>query len=319
MQDVSNPHGKFIRHLLSRQEIASQFFKAVIPDTNQQFLDITALEISKDQFVDDDLNQQLSDMLFRVYRTDLIPAYIYLLFQHKGNPEPLISYLLLRYMERIWEQTISQGLIGHMPLVIPVIMYNGSTKWNVPEQFMNLFGDAKDLSLFLPDFQYIMCDLSQFSEKNMPENAILKTGMHMLKGINDNDFQDKLPQYLSHLKGSLESDQTKRFLSYAIEYICSCTSMNEKDIQSLIEEVFAKTGKEMFLNVYEKLFHKGVVHQARDAIIDALTVRFEDIPSGILDTLYAVDEVDILKILHKQAVTSIDMDEFDEVLEMMLY
>jgi len=319
VQDVSNPHGKFIRNLLSRQETASLFFKAVIPETNQKFLDITALEISKDQFVDDDLDHQLSDMLFRVYRTDLTPAYIYLLFQHKGNPEPLMSYLLFRYMERIWEQTISQGLIGHMPLIIPVIMYNGSKKWDVSKRFTNLFADPKDLSPFLPDFQYIMCDLSQYSEKDMPDNSILKTGMYLLKSIHDNDFQDKLPLYLNHLKHSLENDNTKKFLSYAIEYICSCTNMDEQDISSVIEELFSKTGKEIFGNVYEKLFQKGVTHQARDAIIDALTVRFEDIPSKILDILYAINEIDILKILHKQAVTSIDIDEFDEVLEMVLY
>ncbi|MBF0452262.1 MAG: Rpn family recombination-promoting nuclease/putative transposase [Candidatus Magnetomorum sp.] len=319
MQDVSNPHGKFLRQLLSRQETASAFFKAVIPEPNQQSLDITALEISKDQFVDDDLYHQLSDMLFRVYRTDLAPAFIYLLFQHKGNPEPLISYLLLRYMERIWEQTISQGLIGHLPLTIPVVLYNGTTSWNVSDQFGNLFGKVKELSLFLPDFQYILYDLSQLSEKKLPENPILATGMRLLQNINDRHFIDMLPQLLTPLKKNLNHDRTRQFLSHVIEYVCSSTELDEKNIRSVMEEVFEKTGKDIFMSVHEKLFHNGVVHQARDAIIDVLTVRFEDIPSSILDTLYNINEVDILKILHKQAVTSMDMDEFDEVLEMMLF
>lgn len=319
MQDVTNPHGKFLRQFLSRQEIASAFFKSVIPESSQQSIDITALEISKDYFVDEDLEQQLSDMLFRVYRNDLTPAFIYLLFQHKGNPEPLISYLLLRYMERVWEQTISQGLIGHLPLIIPVVLYNGSTKWNVSNQFGSLFGDVKDLFLFLPDFHYILCDLSQLTKDNFTEKNSLSTGIRLLQHINDRNLSDILPGILSPLKNSLETHHTKLFLSHIIEYLCATTTIGEKNIQSIMEETFAKSGKDVCENVYEQLFHEGIIHQSRDSIIDVLTVRFEEIPSAILETLNNINEIDILKILHKQAVTSIDMDEFDEVLEMMLF
>jgi len=320
VQDALNPHGKFLRQLLSRQEIASAFFKAIIPESNQQSIDITALEVSKDQFVDEDLDQQLSDMLFRVYRSDLTPAFVYLLFQHKGNPEPLISYLLMRYMERVWEQTISQGLIGHLPLIIPVVLYNGSTKWNVSQKFGNLFGNVSDLSLFLPDFQYILCDLSQQSDNHIIENPILSTGLRLLQYINDRNLTDILPRILSPLKNNIEDDHISRhFLSHIIEYICAATTIDENKVQSIMEEIFVQTGQDICLSVNEKFFHNGVIHQARDAIIDALTVRFEDIPPAILETLCNIEEIDILKILHKQAVTSVDIDEFDEVLEMMLF
>jgi hypothetical protein len=319
VQDQSNPHGTFLRQLLSHQPIASAFFKAIIPESMQQSLDITTLEISKDQFIDSELEHQISDMLFRVYSNDLIPAYIYLLFQHKGNPEPLISYLLFRYMERIWEQTINQGLIGHLPLIIPVVIYNGSTPWNVSTQFSKLFGAKTDLNDVLPDFKYIMCDLSQIAELNFSNNTILSVGMHLLKIIHDNNFDDQLPHLLNPLKQCIENDYTRRFLSYVIEYICGSSKMSENDIETVIEEIFSKTGKDIYYHVHEQLFFQGVIHQAREGIVDVLTVRFETIPSKILETIQAIDEIEIMKILHKQAVTSSDIDEFEEVLEMMLF
>ena len=319
MQDQSNPHGTFLRQTLSHQPTAREFFKVVIPEDMQQLLDVTTLEISKDQFVDSELENQLSDMLFRVYRKDLMPAYIYLLFQHKGNPEPLMSYLLFRYMERIWEQTINQGLIGHLPLIIPIVIYNGSNPWNISTQFSNLFGKKSDLLKVLPDFNYIMCDLFQISSLDFSKTPILYTGMHLLKTIHDNDFDDQLPHLLNPLKQCFENDYTKRFLSFVIEYLCGSSKMNENDIEIVIDEIFSKTGKDIYYHVHEKLFFQGVVHQARESIIDVLTVRFETIPPQILDTIQNIDEIDIMKILHKQAVTSSDMDEFEEVLEMMLF
>ena len=319
MQDQSSPHGKFLRQLLSHQPIASAFFKAIIPENMQQLLDITALEISKDQFIDSELEHQISDMLFRVYSTDLMPAYIYLLFQHKGNPEPLISYLLFRYMERIWEQTINQGLIGHLPLIIPVVIYNGSTPWNVSTQFSKLFGAKTALTDILPDFKYIMCDLAQMDELFFSKTPILSVGMNLLKKIHDNDFDDQLPHLLNPIKRCIEKDYTKRFLSYIIEYVCGASKMSENDIATVIEEIFSNTGTDIYYHVHEQLFFQGVIHQAREGIIDVLTVRFETIPSNIIETIEAIDEIEIMKILHKQAVTSSDIDEFEEVLEMMLF
>jgi hypothetical protein len=319
VQDQSNPHGSFLRQLLSHQPTASAFFKVVIPENMQKLLDITALEISKDQFLDSELEHQLSDMLFRVYCKDHMPAYIYLLFQHKGNPEPLMSYLLFRYMERIWEQTINQGLVGHLPLIIPVVIYNGSTPWNVITRFSRLFGSKSELNSFLPDFQYIMCDLSKISEFDFSDTKILETGMYLLKSIHDNDFEDQLPHILNPLKQSIEIDYIKRFLAYVVEYICGSSKMSENDIETVMDEIFSKTGKDIYKNVHEQIFFQGVVHQAREAILDVLTVRFDVIPSKILETLQGIDEIDIMKILHKQAVTSSDIDEFEEVLEMMLF
>ena len=319
MQDQSNPHGNFLRQLLSNQQTASNFFKGIFPENIQKLLDFTEIEISKDQFVDQDLKSQLSDMLFRVYQHDLVPVYIYLLFQHKGNPEPLMSYLLFRYMERIWEQTINQGLVGHLPLIMPVVVYNGTTTWNVSTQYAGLFGTKSELATFLPDFQFILCDVSHLSENNYSETPVLSTGMQLIKKIHNNDFPDQLPHILNPLKNSIENDLTKRFLRDAIEYICGSSKMNETDIQTVIDEVFSKAGQDIYLHVHEQLFLQGVIHQAREAIIDVLTVRFEIIPPNTLETIQAIDEIEIMKILHKQAVTSIDMDEFEEVLEMMLF
>lgn len=319
MQDQSNPHGTFLRQILSHQPTASAFFKAVIPESMQDLLDISALEISKDQFLDSELNNQLSDMLFRVYRKDLMPAYIYLLFQHKGNPEPFMPYLLFRYMERIWEQTINQGLIGHLPLIIPVVIYNGSRSWNVSTQFSNLFGTKSNLASALPDFEYILCDLSSIEALDLSTNPILSAGMYLIKTIHDNDFEDQLPHLLNSLKQCLENEYTRKFLSYVTEYICGASKMDENDIETVMEEIFAKTGKEIYYHIHEKLFFQGVIHQAREGIIDVLKVRFETIPSKIFETIQAINEIDIMKILHKQAVTSSDLDEFEEVLEMMLF
>jgi len=318
VQNQSNPHGRFLRSLLSHQKTAQVFFSSVIAENMRNQLDISSIEICRDQFLDDDLDYQLSDILFRVNRSDLMPAFIYLLFQKKGNPEPLMSYLLFRYMERIWEQTINQGMIGHLPLIIPIVLFNGTSQWSVSNQFAELFGKAGGFSSLIPDFQYIASNLNQITKDTLDQSPTLSVGLHVLKAVNESNFQEKLPSILSPLNNCQNNNLTRRFLSNAIEFICAASNITQTDLESIIDETLS-VEKNTCLSVYDQLYKQGMVHQAREAIFDVLNTRFASISSDTIETIQAIDEVEIMKILHKQSVTSVDLVEFEEMLEMMLF
>ena len=63
MEQISNPHDKFFKETLSRQEAAVDFVVHYLPKDIASLLNVDSLEISKDTFVDKELASHLSDLL----------------------------------------------------------------------------------------------------------------------------------------------------------------------------------------------------------------------------------------------------------------
>ena len=121
MMEIGNPHDRFFKEALSRREVARDFILHYLPGEIVALLNVDSLVISKDSFVDKDLGEHLSDILYNVDMKHEGSAYIYVLFEHKSYPDLLISFHLLRYIVRIWEQAIKRGASRPLPPIIPIV------------------------------------------------------------------------------------------------------------------------------------------------------------------------------------------------------
>ena len=90
MTEISNPHDRFFKETFSRVEAARDFVLNYLPSEVTALLDLESLEATKDSFVGNDLREHFSDLLYRVNLRQGRQAYVYMLFEHKSRPEPLI-------------------------------------------------------------------------------------------------------------------------------------------------------------------------------------------------------------------------------------
>jgi predicted transposase/invertase (TIGR01784 family) len=91
MADLSNPHDRFFKELFSRKEAAQEFLRLYLPPEVAALLDPATLELTKDSFIDPELQEHFSDMLYKITLSQQQPAYIYLLFEHKSYPDKLVA------------------------------------------------------------------------------------------------------------------------------------------------------------------------------------------------------------------------------------
>ncbi len=61
-----------------------------------------------DSFIDKDLKELYSDLLFQVSLRDNSVGYVYILLEHKSYQEPSTAFHLLRYMVKIWEMSLKR-------------------------------------------------------------------------------------------------------------------------------------------------------------------------------------------------------------------
>lgn len=104
--EVINPHDKLFRQTYGDKENVRSFLTNYLPGQVLKLVDLSTLEISKDSFIEKELADYYSDILYRVMLKDGSAGFIYLLFEHKSYHDKYVHLQLLEYMLKIWRLSI---------------------------------------------------------------------------------------------------------------------------------------------------------------------------------------------------------------------
>lgn len=176
---LATPHDSFFKYVMSRIEAVHDFIINYLPPHVAKQFDLSSLAIRKDSFIDEKLAEHFSDMLYEINLLDERAGELYLLFEHKSFPKRQTIFDLLRYMVNIWQQQALQrpkGQILELKPIIPIIIYHSSSEWASPKSFIKLFSEhlPEELKPFVPDFQIVLCDLSQLSDSDIKGEVLLQ-------------------------------------------------------------------------------------------------------------------------------------------------
>ncbi|MCK5838043.1 MAG: Rpn family recombination-promoting nuclease/putative transposase, partial [Desulfobacula sp.] len=125
MKKISSPHDKYFKFNLSIKRNAVEFFTNYFPDEILKLTNFETLEISKDSFVDEELKEYFSDILYTVNIAGS-DSYIYILLEHKSYNDTLTVIQTLKYIIHIWELHLEHNKIKDkyktrkLPIILPV-------------------------------------------------------------------------------------------------------------------------------------------------------------------------------------------------------
>ena len=327
MTEISNPHDRFFKDVLSRREAARDFVLYYLPADLVELLDVESLVVSKDTFVDKDLREHFSDILYQVDLKEGDSAYIYLLFEHKSYSDPLIALHLLRYMIKIWEQAVKQGEARPFSPVIPIVVYHGKSRWNAGPDFYALFDLPDGLQAYMPNFCYLLCDLSHRSDEEIRGTVTLKAAFLLLKHIFSDDLSDRLPQILSLLKSLSDKQSGLEYLETILKYLASGTDkVGAEELKKVVTEILEDQGENIMPTIAEQWIEQGIqqdiqqgkLQSVREGILENLEARFEVVPRSVIKGIDAIEELSLLKILHKKSVVIGSMQQFKEVMARLM-
>lgn len=63
---------------------------------------------------------------------------------------------------------------------------------------------------------------------------------------------------------------------------------------------------------------QGIQQSAREAVIDNLEVRFEVVPKSIVNKLNEIYDSSILKIFRRKVVKVKSLEEFEQIIDLMM-
>ena len=310
-----NPHDKLFREIWSDKSIASDFLQNYLPAKVRNQIDLNTLEIAKDTFIDKELKEFYSDLLYTV---DLQtgPGYIYLLFEHKSYGDKLALLQILEYMAQIWRLHLKQHPGTLLPPVIPLLLYHGRNKW-CWRRFSDLMAEPSAMMPeYIPDFKYILLDLTPYSDRKIKGVLLCRAILLLFKHVRAPDFEERLGAILAMLNELKKSDNGFRYLEAIFRYLHSTADISSDKIKKIVNQNLDFEKGELFMTIGERLrkegFEQGIqqgiqqgVHEGLLEAIDlGLLLRFEDQSQVLMKLVNQIDDVEKLRAI-KDALKSV--------------
>ncbi len=242
---IINTHDKFFKETFSKKEEAQDLILHILPANLINKINLNSLELDETSYIDEELKENFSDIAYNCKYDGKTNIKISFLLEHKSYKVDYPHIQLLKYLIKIWEANIKQK--QKLIPVIPIIVYHGKDKWNA-QRFEEYFtGIDNDLKPFLPIFDYILADLSKYSDEkiiNLFKVITVQISLLLMKNIfNETLLRQKLPIIFSDITTILKTDNGEKFLITILYYIFTNTEIDYKKITETIKSTSNKGGQ----------------------------------------------------------------------------
>ena len=284
-----------------------------LPKDIASLLNVDSLKISKDTFIDKELTAHLSDLLYHIDLKGKGSVCVYLLFEHKSFVEPLICLQLLRYMTRIWEQWLKAGKGRPLPPIIPCVVYHGKETWTVGLGFRDLFDHPGSLDHVVPGFEYLLYDLSEYSDEEIKGAVVLRVAFLLLKHIFSSDLPEKFPGILGLLKDLLNKRNGLEYLETVLRYVASGSDqIGSAEIEESVRQVFEGQGGDIMPTAAEQWIEQGIeqgMQQEAMKLLSRQIVRRFQVSSDSVQPIFAGLTTEQLEELGERFLEAESLDE----------
>ncbi|MBW5879332.1 Rpn family recombination-promoting nuclease/putative transposase, partial [Yersinia enterocolitica] len=180
------PHDATFRQFLTQPDIARDFMELHLPAELRAICDLNTLKLESGSFVEDDLRQYFSDVLYSVKTTEG-EGYVHVLIEHQSSPDKHMAFRLIRYAVAAMQRHLDAGH-KKLPLVIPVLFYVGkrspypySTRWL--DEF-----DAPELAHKLYSGAFPLVDVTVIPDDDIMEHRSMAALTLLQKHIHQRDI-----------------------------------------------------------------------------------------------------------------------------------
>jgi predicted transposase YdaD len=194
-EHLQSPHDRLFKQTFGRVESAAAFFKAYLPAELAAAIDWQTLTPAVGSFVDETLRHQESDLLFSVQLYGRV-LQLYCLFEHQSTVNRQMPFRLLKYMVRIWEQSVSGGVgtEGGLAPILPVVLYHGRQGWERSRHFTDMLAlppGLEALRRYQPTFEHLLVDLGASGLEEVRGDMIARMTLLIMRAAGRQEGREK--------------------------------------------------------------------------------------------------------------------------------
>ncbi|ECL5981365.1 Rpn family recombination-promoting nuclease/putative transposase [Salmonella enterica] len=210
------PHDATFRQFLTQPDIARDFMEIHLPANLRAVCDLSTLKLESGSFVEDDLRQYFSDVLYSL-KTTAGDGYVHVLIEHQSSPDKHMAFRLIRYAVAAMQRHLEAGH-KKLPLVIPVLFYTGKrSPYPYSPRWLDEF-DAPALAGKLYSSAFPLVDVTVIPDDEIAGHRSMAALTLLQKHIHQRDLAelvDRLAPIL--LAGYLSSSQVISLVHYIVQ------------------------------------------------------------------------------------------------------
>lgn len=168
-------HDPFYRQLFSIYSVVEglirYFLASLIPGT----VDYSSLVHYSESSITRDMSERREDMIWRVRTYQGNWVYIFLLTEFQSTSDRWMAVRMIEYVAvflRKISQTKEVRDSKHLPLVLPIVIYNGYVPWTAPVSLAHLLPTVPaPLCHFQPQQTYYLLDIGRLAQDVLDKDA----------------------------------------------------------------------------------------------------------------------------------------------------
>ncbi len=277
-----------------------------------EFLDKEFQQVVKDA----EIGRREADKLVKVWRGDGTEVWVLIHVEIQSQAASDFAERMYVYNYRIFD-------MYRRSVVSLAVLADNQDSWR-PNQYQNGLWGCEVNFLFptvkLLDYQQRRESLAD----NNPFAVIVAAHLTTQQTNQDPDrrYQGKLRIAKSlYQRGYSRQDILELFR--LIDWMMSLPEFIESQFKQEIMS-FEEDLKMPYITSFERLarqegrsegISEGILQGSRENVIEVLQVRFEMLPSDLIEKIHQIEDLELLKTLLRQGITISSLDEFQELLE----
>jgi predicted transposase/invertase (TIGR01784 family) len=284
---LANIHDGFFKQVLGDPQLAGTFLREHLPPDVAELLGPEPPEPVPGSFVDEELRQHHSDLIFSVQLKAGRGAFAYVLMEHKSSPDRAARLQLLRYVVRLlteWYDQNRQRL--PLPPVIPLLAYQGPEGWTFSCEFTDLFGAVPEpLRPYLPAFRHAMVDLTRIDDETLSAELRLRALLKALKYSRRPDLRECLSLLMAEVSALGERD-TLVILKYLNE---AAVGIDHKIMRETLLQHAPDRAERIMGCLTQPFYEKGKSEGEAKVLTRLLEKRFGVVPQLLRERIFAAN------------------------------
>ncbi len=304
----STPHDGLFKKTFGDPQHAVGELKTLLPERIAQRIDWSTLRIESTIFVDENLLESRSDLLYTV-NLDGKPVFLYVLFEHQSTEDHWMGYRLLCYMTEIWKQWLGckeNQKAKRLPAILPMVLFHGEHPWSSSLEFLDLIdldaADKADVADYMPCFRFLLDDLSQVPEEVLQRRTLTPQGRLTLALLQQvrylKELRSFLVQWLPVFRALVAKQQLSSPLQVLVYYMLRVGPESRPGLEKLMAEFLGETGRKAVQTAGDLLIQEGIQKGLQEGVQKGVQKGLQE---GIQKGLQALRN-NLLKVLEKRAI-----------------
>jgi hypothetical protein len=256
-------------------------------------IDFDSGERVGNSLVSPELQKRESDVIWKFRRKDGgEPVYVYILLEFQSRPDPsmpvrLMNYESLFYLNLMASQPAADW--RRLPLVIPVVLYNGRGPWNVATDLGSLIGELDpSAEIYRPQLRYRLVSEAAYPREDLAALNSPVADLFLIEKSRDwqevRSSFDPLPERIPPVEASLR----QAFLTWLREVVAPRFGLSEdqipetltlEDFRTMLAENIDRWNRELREEGRQEGLQEGLQKGEAQILLRLLSLKFGPLDS----------------------------------------